>query len=140
MWLHLEESNSTANDMVLTEQEGHAIVHHKQRGDPSQQWTWNDKQNLINIGTGTQLTDAEGDAELSKAGSVWWYDSETERITKKIAAYTEDRNEWVMNKYLSVPKEGLMPGSEVDVLMARAAMDSNKTWRIEYCDSQPARS
>jgi len=45
-----------------------------------------------------------------------------------------------MNKYLSVPKEGLMPGSEVDVLMARAAMDTNKTWRIEYCDDAPART
>jgi len=44
-----------------------------------------------------------------------------------------------MNKYLSVPKEKLMPGSGVDVMMARASMDTNKTWRIEYCDT-PSRS
>lgn len=140
MWLHLVEADHTGNEMVLTEQEGHAIVHNKQRGDTSQQWKWNDKQQLINIGTGKQLVDDSGDAELATEGSVWWYDSETERITKRIAAYTEDRNAWVMNKYLSVPKEKLMPGSEVDVLMARSAMDSNKTWRVEYCDDAPART
>jgi hypothetical protein len=140
MWLHLEESNSTGNDMVLTEQEGRAIVHHKQRGDPSQQWKWNDQQHLVNVGTGQQLTDASGDATLAKDGAVWWYDSENQRIQKRIAAYTEERNAWVMNKYLSVPKEKLMPGSEVNVLMARAAMDTNKTWRIEYCDDQPSRA
>jgi len=40
-----------------------------------------------------------------------------------------------MNKYLTVPKEKLMPGSEADVLMARAAQETNKRWRIEYCDT-----
>jgi len=139
MWLHLEEANSTVNDMVLTEQEGLAIVHHKQRGDPSQQWKWS-KNKLVNVGTGKELIDDNGDAELAKSGSEWWYDSENMTVTKKISAYTPDRNPWVMSKYLSVPKEKLMPGSEVDVLMARAAMDTNKTWRIEYCDDQPARS
>lgn len=142
MWLHLEESASTGNDMVLTEQEGRAIVHHKQRGDQSQQWKWNSDGRLVNLGNGQELADDQGDAELAAAGkgSVWWYDSESERITKRIAAYTEDNNDWVMNKYLSVSKEQLMPGSEVDVLMARAAMDTNKTWRIEYCDDTPSRS
>jgi len=140
MWLHLVEADATGNEMVLTEQEGRAIVHNKQRGDTSQQWKWTDKQKLVNIGTGTELNDSNGDANLDKSGSVWWYDSENMRITKRIAAYTEDRNSWVMNKYLSVPKEKLMPGSEVDVLMARAAMDTNKTWRIEYCDDAPHRN
>jgi len=140
MWLHLEESNSTGNEMVLTEQEGKAIVHNKQRGDTSQQWKWNDKQKIVNIGSGAELTDGNGDATLSKSGAVWWYDSENEYLQKRIAAWTEDRNNWVMNKYLSVPKEALMPGSEVDVLMARSAMDTNKTWRIEYCDDAPART
>jgi len=140
MWLHLQESDSTGNDMVLTEQEGKAIVHHKQRGDPSQQWRWTDQQRLVNLGTGQELRDNQGDADLAKGGSTWWYDSETSRLQTRIAAYTEDRNNWVMNKYLSVPKEKLMPGSEVDVLMARAAMDTNKTWRIEYCDDQPSRA
>lgn len=140
MWLHLQEADSTGNDMVLTEQEGKAIVHHRLRGDTSQQWKWNDKQHLVNIGTGQELNDSNGDADLNKAGSVWWYDSEEQNITKRIAAFSEDRNSWVMNKYLSVPKESLMPGSEVDVLMARAAMDTNKTWRIEYCDDQPSRT
>lgn len=140
MWLHLQEADSTGNDMVLTEQEGKAIVHHKQRGDPSQQWRWNDKQQLVNIGTGKQLVDDSGDAELAATGSEWWYDSENQTVQKRIAAYSEDRNAWVMNKYLSVPKEKLMPGSEVDVLMARAAMDTNKTWRVEYCDDAPART
>jgi FKBP-type peptidyl-prolyl cis-trans isomerase len=139
MWLHLQEADATGNDMVLPEQEGHAIVHNKQRGDASQQWVWNDKQALVNVGSGAQLTDASGDATVSAAGAVWWYDSENQTLTKKVAAYSEERNQWVMNKYLSVPKESLMPGSEVDVLMARAAMDTNKTWRIEYCDSQPSR-
>jgi hypothetical protein len=136
MWLHLMESDSTGNEMVLTEQEGKAIIHNKQRGDESQQWTWNGKQ-LINIGTGKALFDDNGDAEMrdAKAGSVWWYDSVNSTITKRIAAYTDERNDWVMNKYLSVPKEKLMPGSEVDVLMARAAQETNKAWRIEYCDT-----
>jgi len=140
MWFHLAEADSTGNDMVLTEQEGKAIVHHRLRGDTSQQWKWTDKQKLVNIGTGTELTDAAGDATVSKDGAVWWYDSENMNLTKKIKAFTEDRNSWVMNKYLSVPKEALMPGSEVDVLMSRAAMDTNKTWRIEYCDDQPSRT
>jgi len=39
-----------------------------------------------------------------------------------------------MSKYLSLPKEKLMPGSEADVLMARAAESTNFHWRIEYCD------
>ena len=134
MWLHLVEADGTANEMVLTEQEGNAIVHNKQRGDESQQWIWNDKKQLVNIGTNKQLVDDNGDAELGAKGAEWWFDQLTGTIGKKIAAYSEERNEWVMNKYLTVPKEKLMPGSEVDVLMARAAQDANKTWRIEYCD------
>jgi len=39
-----------------------------------------------------------------------------------------------MNKYLSIPKQSLMPGSEAEILMARAADAANHTWRIEYCD------
>jgi hypothetical protein len=35
-WLHLEESTDTANDMVLTEQDGVAIIHHKEKLDLSQ--------------------------------------------------------------------------------------------------------
>lgn len=139
MWFHLEEADSTGNDMVLTEQEGRAIIHNKQRGDASQQWRWVGGK-IVNIGTGTELRDASGDATLAKDGSQWWYDSETERLQTRVASFTEERNDWVMNKYLSVPKEGLMPGSEANVLMARAAMDTNKTWRIEYCDDQPSRS
>lgn len=140
MWLHLVEADATGNEMVLTEQEGRAIVHNKQRGDTSQQWRWTDKQRLVNIGTGTELDDSNGDATLGKSGATWWYDSENMRIQKRVQAWTEDRNAWVMNKYLTVPKEKLMPGSEADVLMARAAMDTNKTWRIEYCDDAPHRN
>jgi len=40
-WLHLEESDQTANDMVLTEQEGVAIIHHKEKLDLAQQWYQN---------------------------------------------------------------------------------------------------
>jgi hypothetical protein len=134
MWLHLEEADSTVNDMVLTEQEGKAIVHHKQRGDASQHWVWTNDGKLKNIGTGKFLVDDNGDAELGAAGQNWWFDQETHTIGKKIAAYNPERNDWVMHKYLSVPKEHLMPGSEVDVLMARAAQDTNLHWRIEYCD------
>jgi len=32
-WLHLEEADHTANDMVLTEQDGVAIIHHKEKLD-----------------------------------------------------------------------------------------------------------
>jgi hypothetical protein len=126
--------------MVLTEQEGRAIVHNKQRGDQSQQWKWNDKQKLVNVGTGLELTDNNGDAVLSKDGSLWWYDGQNERIQKRVAAFTPERNTWVMNKYLSLPKEHLMPGSEAQVLMSRAAMETNKSWRIEYCDDGPTRN
>jgi len=135
MWLHLVESDATVNEMVLTEQEGKAIIHNKQRGDLSQQWEWNDKNQLVNLGTKKQLIDDNGDAELGAKGAEWWYDQNTRTIGKKIAAYSEERNDWVMHKYLSVPKEKMMPGSEVDVMMARAAQDTNKTWRIEYCDT-----
>lgn len=134
MWLHLVEADSTVNEMVLTEQEGDAIIHNKQRGDLSQQWIWNDKGHLVNLGTKKELVDDNGDAELGAKGAEWWFDQLTGTIGKRIAAYTPERNEWVMNKYLTVSKEKLMPGSEVDVLMARAAQDANKTWRIEYCD------
>lgn len=134
MWLHLRESDATGNDMVLTEQEGLAIVHHKQRGDKSQQWIW-DGARLKNLKTNKYLKDQNGDAVLSTSGDSWWFDDKSATIGKKIAAYTPDRNDWVMSKYLSLPKEHLMPGSEVDVLMARAAMDTNKHWRIEYCDT-----
>lgn len=84
MWFHLAESNATGNDMVLTEQEGKAIVHNRLRGDLTQQWKWTDKQKLVNIGSGAELTDANGDATLSKTGAIWWYDSENENLTKKI--------------------------------------------------------
>jgi len=80
MWLHLEESNSTGNEMVLTEQEGRAIIHNKQRGDLSQQWKWNDKNKIVNIGNGQELTDGNGDATLSKDGASWWYDSENMKL------------------------------------------------------------
>jgi len=136
MWLHLEESDATGNDMVLTMQDGRAIVHNKQRGDKTQQWTWNGSK-LVNLQYGWQLKDFSGDAAFcgyNNCGSDWWYDQEAHTISKKIAAWTPDRNNWVMSKYLSVPKEHLMPGSTVDVLMARAAMDTNTHWRIEYCD------
>lgn len=76
MWLHLVEADDTANEMVLTSQEGRAIVHNKQRGDASQRWTWNGKQ-IINEETKAQLFDDGGDATVAKTGSVWWYDSET---------------------------------------------------------------
>lgn len=134
MWLHLVEADSTANEMVLTEQEGGAIVHNKQRGDASQQWIWNDKGRLVNLGSNKQLVDDNGDAELAVSGSQWWYDQKTQTIGKRIAAFNPERNDWVSNKYLTLPKEHLMPGSEANVLMARAAQDANKTWRIEYCD------
>lgn len=134
MWLHLEEADATANDMVLTEQEGKAIVHNKQRGDLSQQWIWTSDGRLKNLGTNKFLVDDNGDAELSGNGHKWWFDQNTHTIGKKIAAYNPERNDWVSHKYLSVPKEHLMPGSEVDVLMARAAQETNIHWRIEYCD------
>jgi hypothetical protein len=42
MWLHLEEADATANDMVLTaSDEGDIIVHHKEKTDKAQQWYWN---------------------------------------------------------------------------------------------------
>ena len=47
MWLHLEESNDTGNDMVLTEQESDVIIHNKQTNDPTQWWTYDDKTNKI---------------------------------------------------------------------------------------------
>jgi hypothetical protein len=136
MWLHLIEADATGNDMVLTLQEGRAIVHNKQRGDKTQQWKWNEfTGELTNLESGLTLKDDGGDAVVTGGtGHKWWFDQKTGTIGKKIAAYTKDRNDWVMHKYLSVPKEHLMPGSNVDVLMARAAMDTNSHWRIEYCD------
>jgi hypothetical protein len=135
MRLHLAESDSTGNDMVLTSQEGDVIVHNKQSGDDSQWWSWNeDDHTITNVATGKKLADNSGDAALNDKGSEWWYDQESSTLRTKVAAYTEERNDWVMSKYLTVPKEKLMPGSEVDVLMARAAESANSHWRIEYCD------
>jgi len=135
MWLHLEESDATANEMVLTEQEVDVVVHNKQSGDESQQWEWDETTKKIkNIGSGLYLKEEGGDAALDKVGSEWFFDSENHTLRTKISAWSPHRNDWVMNKYLSLPKEGLMPGSEADVLMARSAEGTNFHWRIEYCD------
>jgi hypothetical protein len=41
------------------------------------------------------------------------------------------------NKFLAVPKQALMPGSNVSAQMARKAeMNMNYKWRIEYCDTR----
>jgi hypothetical protein len=50
-WFHLEESDHTANDMVLTEQDGVAIIHHKEKLDLAQQWSINADGNIINKGS-----------------------------------------------------------------------------------------
>jgi hypothetical protein len=46
--------------------------------------------------------------------------------------HNADGNHYVSNKYLTVPKEHMMPGSETQVVMARQADDSSHRWRIEY--------
>lgn len=135
MWLHLSESEDTGNDMVLTEQEGDVIVHHKQSGDATQWWEYDEKTHKIkNVGTGKFLGEKDGDATLDKDGKAWWFNQYENTISTKIQAWSEDRNDWVMNKYLSLPKEKLMPGSEAEVMMARAAESTNFHWRVEYCD------
>jgi hypothetical protein len=141
MWLHLQEADSTVNDMVLTEQEGKAIVHHKQRGDQSQQWRWSDKHTLVNIGTGEELLSKDGSALLGKAGSAWWYDSETSTILTRSADFDESYTDLVQAKYLTLPEEHLMPGSEAEVLNQQVVLDNkfDKVWRIEYCDTEPSR-
>jgi hypothetical protein len=121
--------------MVLTEQENDVIVHNKQTNDATQWWTYDEKTNKIkNIGSGKFLGEKDGDATID-TGVAWWYDQYKSTLSTKIQAWSEDRNAWVMNKYLSVQKEKLMPGSEVEVMMARAAESTNFHWRIEYCDT-----
>ena len=55
MWLHLEESDGTRNDMVLTEQEGDVVVQPKQSGDDTQMWTVSEHGEIQNKATGTYL-------------------------------------------------------------------------------------
>lgn len=141
MWLHLEESDATGNDMVLTVQENDVVVHNKQRGDSSQYWYWDEQKQTLRNHNGKELKDNSGDAALRSKnyGSKWWFNSVDHTITTRIKNYNPERNDVVMSKYLSVPKEKLMPGSTVDVVMARAAEATNYHWRIEYCD-QPSRT
>ena len=136
MWLHLEEADSTQNDMVLTAQEdGVAIVHHKEKTDKSQQWYWNDDGSLtVGASSGTALNSDGSRAVVGKGKTAWWYDPEAHTLSKKIDSWNPSMNAWVSSKFLTVSKEKLMPGSEVSVQMARNADAQNKMWRIEYCD------
>ena len=102
MWLHLDEADQTGNDMVLTEQDNDVIVHNKQTNDATQNWIYDDKTNKIkNMGSGKFLGEKDGDATIDN-GVGWWYDQYKSTISTKIKAWSEDRNDWVMNKYLSV--------------------------------------
>jgi len=136
MWLHLEESEHTGNDMVLTEQDGHAIVHHREYNDPAQQWYIDGRGQLhpASQKSGSNLNDK---ADVKSGHSTqWFYDSENHTITTHapgLWGFTAEKNMQSTTKYLAVEKQKLMPGSEVKVLMARQADQMNHNWRIEYC-------
>jgi hypothetical protein len=140
MWLHLEESEDTKNDMVLTVQDGRTIVHHREYTDLAQQWSVDAEGHLHPFsGAATDVLLTNGLIGAGKAGDkqTWWFDSENHSITTDVEGlwtYTPNKNFKSTHKYLAVPKEKLMPGSEVRILMAREAEQMNHHWRIEYCD------
>jgi hypothetical protein len=140
MWLHLEEADATANDMVLTaSDEGDIIVHHKEKTDKAQQWYWN-ADGTLSVGgpnSDNKLGGSSGETRISKTGRKWWYNSEKHTIERNFSDASGDRNSWMNNKFLAVPKQALMPGSNVSAQMARKAeMNMNYKWRIEYCDTR----
>jgi hypothetical protein len=135
MWLHLEESDHTKNDMVLTVQDGHAIVHHREYTDAAQQWSIDGRGQLHPFSDASKNLDDHG--AISTHGTQWFYDSENHTITTHAAGlwgFTAEKNMESTSKYLAVSKEQLMPGSDVQVLMARQADNMNHNWRIEYCE------
>jgi len=144
MWFHLEESDATSNNMVLTVQDGELVVTHKQMGDPSQKWYGykeGPRDNLHYIYSEKveldlqQKRDKDGKLGFNPNRNDWFFfNSEDHTLTTPIDESSQDNNSWVDNKYLSVAKEHLMPGSHVSAVMARAAEATNYHWRIEYCD------
>jgi FKBP-type peptidyl-prolyl cis-trans isomerase len=137
MWLHLEESDDTGNDMVLTEQDGHAIVHHREYNDPAQQW-YIDGRGQLHPASSASGVFLDERANLSANNHIqWFFDSENHAITTHapgLWGFTAEKNRPSTTKYLAVSKEQLMPGSNVQVLMARQAEQMNHNWRIEYCE------
>jgi len=62
----------------------------------------------------------------------WFYDSERQTMTQRIEGANPDMNDYITSRYLAVPKENLLPGSEVRIDTARFADDENYHWRIDY--------
>jgi len=136
-WLHLEESDQTANDMVLTEQDGVAIIHHKEKLDLAQQWSIDANGAIKNSGTGKYLGEsATKGGNLGDNKLKWYFDPVAHTLTTAITDWVKsknfDGNHYVSSKYLCVPKEHMMPGSETQVQMARFADAASHRWRIEY--------
>jgi hypothetical protein len=119
-WFHLEESDHTANDMVLTEQEGVAIIHHKEKLDLAQQWFLNADGNIVNKGSNKQLGES-GDkhGNVGAKGLKWYFDPVAHTLTTELTDWVKaknfDGNHYVSSKYLCVPKEHMMPGSDTQV-------------------------
>jgi hypothetical protein len=103
-WLHLEESDQTANDMVLTEQEGVAIIHHKEKLDKAQQWSLDSNGAIKNSGTGKYLGEsATKGGNLGDNKLQWYFDPVAHTLTTAIADWTAsknfDGNHYVSSKY-----------------------------------------
>ena len=143
-YLHLEEStHSGVQDMVLTRQDNKGIVHHFQPNDPTQMWYQSGEKNTIcNYGSVDEsgercLAFNQNHAVLNEPKDAawrnqWFYDSERQTLTQRIEGASPDMNDYITSRYLSVPKENLMPGSEVRIDTARTADDQNYHWRIDY--------
>ena len=136
-WFHLEESVDTANDMVLTEQDGVAIIHHKEKLDLAQQWEMHDDGTITNKGTGKYLGEASNKhGQVADSKIKWYFDPVAHTLTTAIADWVAqknfDGNHYVSSKYLCVAKEHMMPGSDTEVQMARYADNASHKWRIEY--------
>lgn len=137
MWLHLEESDATGNDLVLTVENGAAIVHHREYNDPAQQWVIDDKGHLHALSEKDGVNLAANGNTVNSNNDTWFYDSERHSLTSSadgLFATTPERNGFLTTKNLAVSKENLMPGSKAFATMARDAETQNYQWRIEYCE------
>jgi len=84
-WFHLEESVDTLNDMVLTEEDGKAIIHIKEHGgskDLTQQWEQHDDGTITNMGSSKYLCeDASKHGVLCGDKLKWHYDPVASTLT-----------------------------------------------------------
>lgn len=84
-WLHLVASDDTLNDMVLTEEDGAAIIHIKEHGpskDKTQQWEQHSDGTITNMGSSKYLNEASNKhGTLGDDKTKWHWDPVASTLT-----------------------------------------------------------